>query len=339
VTAQGVTSSVCIVSLGAEIVTVDPGANGGHGTPVTIAIPTRDRVELLGLLLRSIRAHAVFEPGTYLHEILVVDNDPAGSAELAVRSLRAELGLAIRYVAHPTPGVAQARSRALAEVDDGVLVFVDDDEVVDAASDWPAGLLRTMHETDADLVAGLVTRRIDPEDRSAVAQLLRVTAPYRHGEPMTAASTGNLAMEVGAIRRAGLTFDTRFDHVGGEDSAFTAAAVRAGLNLRWSDAGVLSEHTPADRLTERWLTTRARQGTFTWLKVHGADRPALLQVGNAAVRAGGFALRSVTNVIAGVLTRSDVRRLRGRLDRARAAGAIDALRGHTVETYGRANGG
>lgn len=310
-----------------------------EGVAVTIAVPTRQRPALLAQLLRSIRAHAAFEPGSYLDEVLVVDNDHARSAEIVAAQARNELGLPVRYVVHERPGVAQARSRALAEAaPGGILVFVDDDEELDAASDWPAGLVRTMRETQADLVAGMVTRRLDGEADSAIVELLRVPTQHRHGEPMIAASAGNLAMKVDAVRDAGLDFDPRFDHVGGEDSAFTAAAVRAGLSLRWSAAGVLSEYTPVERRTESWLRVRARQGACTWLLIQGTTRPRPTQALLALGWAGAFALRGAVHGLVAVVTRREIERLRGRLDLARARGALDALRGSTVETYGRAHG-
>ncbi len=61
-------------------------------------------------------------------EVLIVDNDPDGSAHAAVAAFT-DAGQPVRYVHEPVPGIATARNRALsASSDRDLLVFIDDDE-------------------------------------------------------------------------------------------------------------------------------------------------------------------------------------------------------------------
>jgi succinoglycan biosynthesis protein ExoM len=265
----------------------------------------------------------------------VVDGDPDRSAEPVVADISALRRVPLRYLAQQTPGLARARSEALAAAPAGsVLVFVDDDEEVE--SDWPAGLVRTMRSTGADLVAGPVVRKVPDHAPAAIADVLHRRPSYRHGEQMIAASTDNLAIDVDAVRRAGVDFDSRYDHSGGEDSAFTSSAVLAGLTVRWSDVGLVSEHVAPERLTEEWLLIRGRHGACTWLQVLGRTRSPWRQRASVAASAAGWAARGAVRRTVGRVRADDVARLDGKLDHARVLGAIDALRGTTIETYGRA---
>ena len=89
---------------------------------------TFTRPELLGALLASIAAAAKPAPTV----VIVVDNDPEGSAADTVRAF-AELD--ITYAVETSPGIAEARNRFLALSGDAeFIVFVDDDEFV--AENW-----------------------------------------------------------------------------------------------------------------------------------------------------------------------------------------------------------
>ncbi|MGA7204619.1 MAG: glycosyltransferase family 2 protein, partial [Specibacter sp.] len=86
-----------------------------------IAILTYRRPEALARALPYVLAHARAlerdNPGVAA-AVLVVDNDPAGSAEAAV----AEFGDAmLRYVREAEPGISAARNRALDEAADAEL--------------------------------------------------------------------------------------------------------------------------------------------------------------------------------------------------------------------------
>ena len=63
--------------------------------------------------------------------VLVIDNDAAASAAPIVDMLADP---SLTYVVEPTPGIAAARNRALAETSTDLIVFIDDDER--PVADW-----------------------------------------------------------------------------------------------------------------------------------------------------------------------------------------------------------
>ena len=112
---------------------------------LTVAIPTYRRPGAVARALRAVLAEAGAcrgdgaGPGGPV-EVLVIDNDPDGSAREAVAGAAggaldaaAGPGAAVRYVVEPSPGVSAVRNRALDETADrALLVFIDDDEKPDS---------------------------------------------------------------------------------------------------------------------------------------------------------------------------------------------------------------
>lgn len=95
-----------------------PPAVPEDGWPmVTVAVCTRNRPELLAGCLDAL-ARLEYPR----HEVLVVDNAPAGEA---ARELAA--GRGVRYVREARPGLDWARNRALAEARGEIVAFTDDD--------------------------------------------------------------------------------------------------------------------------------------------------------------------------------------------------------------------
>jgi GT2 family glycosyltransferase len=94
---------------------------------VTVAICTYDRAASLERTLSSLR-----EQGGVANlqwELLIVDNNSSDSTEDVVRAAAADLP--VRYVKEGRQGLSHARNRALVEYRGQVLLFTDDDVVLD----------------------------------------------------------------------------------------------------------------------------------------------------------------------------------------------------------------
>ncbi|HLS32139.1 MAG TPA: glycosyltransferase, partial [Brevibacterium sp.] len=103
-----------------------PVPSAGHvRTPrVTIAIPSYRRPQQLRALLAAL-PERIAETADARVDVLVVDNDPAGSAEET--TIGTDLDL--RYAREDTPGIAAVRNRVLDECRGSDLIaFIDDDE-------------------------------------------------------------------------------------------------------------------------------------------------------------------------------------------------------------------
>ncbi|HEY7768427.1 glycosyltransferase, partial [Longimicrobium sp.] len=90
-------------------------------------------------------------------EIVVVDNDPARSAEAVCDEWSDRLPWPLRYRHEERRGVSHARNAAVAaarEAGAEMMAFIDDDEVPQPG--WLDELLRVQAQHDADVVAGPV---------------------------------------------------------------------------------------------------------------------------------------------------------------------------------------
>src|SRR5579863_4056039 len=105
----------------------------------SVVIPTYRRPEDLARAIGSVLAQAGVSASV---EIVVVDNDPDGSAQPTVEAIAARSGLPIRYVHERRPGISHARNTGVAQAAGRYLAFLDDDEVADPH--WLAPFLATL---------------------------------------------------------------------------------------------------------------------------------------------------------------------------------------------------
>lgn len=238
-----------------------------------IAVPTYRRPDGLRRLLSSFEGLS-WPPSWRFDGVLVVDNDPEGSARSVVDDLRAASAFPLRYVAEATPGVVAARNRALREAEAVTHVaMVDDDEIIRPG--WPRGLLEVAERTGADLTCGDVDPLPEAEVPSWMLRPLylgRVTHP--DGAAVDRITSGNLLIRRGLLDDLDPVFDDRFGRTGGEDS-FLSAVVRArGGDLRWSASSPTWEVLPAERCSLTWLARRWRRNGATMTLVQLALVPS-----------------------------------------------------------------
>jgi GT2 family glycosyltransferase len=94
---------------------------------LSLAICTYNRAASLSRTLESLRAQAGIERLEW--ELLVVDNNSTDATREVVEAGAASLP--VRYVTEPRQGLSHARNRALDEFRGAVLLFTDDDVVLD----------------------------------------------------------------------------------------------------------------------------------------------------------------------------------------------------------------
>ncbi len=281
-------------------------------------------------------ACAVPEPGArwVLHEILVVDNNPDGSARPVVAELAAEAhpvpegGPTITYRHEPTPGIVAARNRALSDAAGDVLVFLDDDEV--ALPGWPGGLLDVMAETGAALVGGpVLSEFLEPPDDWVIESRFFANRQSEHGSVQSWLRTGNLALDLDEIRTVGLRFDPRYPH--GEDATFSLLAARSGLELRWSSTAPVKELVGPERTTIAWRRTRHRISTDAWYRAQLDLDPSLATQARLLATAGSRLVQGVATYVAGVVAQRLALRYAGLALMSQARGGLDGLAAHRRE--------
>ncbi|HEV7524125.1 MAG TPA: glycosyltransferase [Acidimicrobiia bacterium] len=286
----GATLSPTDVEALADPVPVDPPAIPAVDASVpsmTVVVCTRDRTDLLHDCLTSLLA---VDSGPV--EILVVDNAPSDDG---TRALTEELG--VRYAVEPCPGLDFARNRALKLSRGDVIVFVDDDVVVDRY--WLEGL-RSVWSRHPD--AGMVTGQIMPLELETDAQIafetrggfrggneqIRYEGMTREGDPIYPYGPGmfgaganmSIRREV-ALRLGGFdeALDTGPPLPGGGDIDMMHRVLRAGFALVYEPRVVVFHRHRSDwpglrRQYDSWGRSLMAFATKTY-RLDPAGRPKL----------------------------------------------------------------
>jgi glycosyltransferase involved in cell wall biosynthesis len=302
---------------------------------LTVAVLTYLRPTLLEALLPVVRERAGELSDTDV-EILVVDNDPSGSAqEIALRLA----GQDLRYVNETTPGIAGARRRALAETTGSELVLFLDDDVVPSPG-WLPPLLRLWRQTGATAVLGHVEYAFDPRADPWVVQggfFRRATHPT--GTVLPTAATGNLLLDRREVARLGVDFDPGLGLSGGEDTLFSFQIVDAGGTIVYCGESVVVGTLPLERTDRDAARTRARAhgGISVRVRLARSDSRRARAVVRVKGVLGGAArmVAGAAQTAVGAATSSVRRQARGSRLRARGLGMVAAGLGRHVEEYSR----
>ncbi len=223
---------------------------------VAVIVPTLRRPESLERALRSLFAQTGVADRVL--EIVVVDNDPVGSAAATVGALRSSSPWPLTCVHAPRPGVATARNAGLAATDAPLIAFLDDDEA--ASPGWLAALLKAREETGADAVFGPITGRVPdaaPWLKPWLERFFGREGPEQTGLIDQPFGCGNSLMVRATALPGPAPFDTGTDQAGGEDDALFAALAARGGRFGWAAEAWVEEFAPAHRATLTYALARA----------------------------------------------------------------------------------
>ena len=317
---------------------------GGSDVPsltspsVAVCVATYRRPLGLARLLAGLHALA-FREGAPSITIVVVDNDPAGSAAATCTAAGSSSRWPLEYVAERRRGIPFARNAAVARaraLGATLLAFIDDDEVPEPT--WLEELLAVMDASGASIVTGPVLPAFEGQ-LPAWIERGRFFDRERHatGSMQERAVTGNVLLRLTLLAGMPAPFDERRPLSGGTDTPLFRRLVKDGHRIVWADDAIVHEWNPASRLTARWLMRRAFRTSSNWSSSERELQPEIrvrmARVGKAVFRlAQGLALLPV-GVVAGrhVLVRS------GQL-LATGAGFLAGLTGHELEEYRETHG-
>ena len=272
---------------------------------VTVAIPTYNRADFLRQTLAGLAAQQF--PRDHF-EILVIDNNSTDHTRAVVAEF-AGARPAPCYIAETKQGLDYARNRAIAEARGEIVVFGDDDILVQP--DWLAQMAVPLL-ADASRRIGAVGGEVIPVFPDGLPDWVREwhtplafradTGPIesRHS-PMGA----NLAFPKWVFEQLGL-FHTALDRAAGNyfsggDSEKIRRVRGAGLEVWFSPAAAVRHQMPASRTTFRYASRHAFDSARSRV-IDRASQPgakAYLSgrlVGNFA-KALGFALLAFLNTI------------------------------------------
>jgi succinoglycan biosynthesis protein ExoM len=194
--------------------------------------------------------------------IVIVDNDPEGSAAPVVDRHRSTLPWPVIYAREPRRGIPFARNHAIdAAGDVDFVAFIDDDEVPDRR--WLTELLAMQRATHADVVTGPVEPTFELEPAPWIRRgHFFDRRRFRDGEELTWATTSSVLISTRIITPDRPAFDERMALIGGSDTHFFVRARLAGHRMVWADRALVTETIPASRVNVRWLLRRQyRRGT------------------------------------------------------------------------------
>ena len=224
---------------------------------ISLCIATYRRTERLAVLLDDLVKQEHLP-----NEVVVVDNDAAGSAR-AVVERRRESGapFPIHYDIQPVKNISLTRNRTVQLANCDWIAFVDDDERAPAA--WLKQLAETVTRYSADGALGPV-EPVVPADAPAW---------IRHGSfydwarmktgtviPRNKLRFGNVLLHGALLRDTPAPFDPNYGLTGGEDGDLLGRLAQQGACIVWCDEAVIHEPVEAARLSLRWLLLRALRG-------------------------------------------------------------------------------
>ena len=251
----------------------------------SVVIPSYRRPEDLARAIDSVLAQ---EDIASSFEILVVDNDPEGSAKPVVQAKAANDRALIRYVHEKRPGISHARNTGVAEAAGCYLAFLDDDEEADPH--WLAYFLDALERFAADAVVGPVLPRF-PDGAAIDAYRRRVytrDARMPTGTRLLRWNIGNSIFDRARCFVDDEPFLPRLGRTGGEDTVFLRQLTRRGRTMVWCGEAIAWERVPVDRLDADYLLRRAFRGAQTTTFVCTAVKPR--ELGRALrLMAGGCA--------------------------------------------------
>ena len=216
---------------------------------ISICAATYKRPNILQDLLESLNNLTFTRIPTPVIEVIIVDNDATGSAEMTVKEIEPSFQWPLKYFVETNQGVTYARNRCVSEAckDSDFIAMLDDDET--ATSEWLEELLINQKKFDAEIVAG-------PDFHGYER--------HETGERMHTAFTGNVMFStkiLKALKKDEPLFDHRFAQNGAEDAYLFSCLNKQGYKIIWADEAVLYEPVADKRLALGWILKR---GLWSW---------------------------------------------------------------------------
>jgi glucosyl-dolichyl phosphate glucuronosyltransferase len=272
---------------------------------VTVAIPTYNRAELLRQTLAGL-ARQDFPRDDF--EVLVIDNNSRDGTAAVVASFAGERP-APRHVLETRQGLDHARNRALAEARGEIIVFGDDDILVE--SDWISRMVAPWAGAAAARIGAVGGEVIPvfPDGLPAWVAEWHGPLAFRaeagplgpHQSPMGAnlAFPRRVFAELGPFH-AGLD-RTAGNYFSGGDSEMVRRVRAAGLEVWFAPAAAVRHQMPAGRTTFRYAARHAfdsaRSRVIDRAAGPGARGYLLSRLLANAAKAPGFALLALAQLL------------------------------------------
>lgn len=268
---------------------------------VVVVVCTYRRPAVLSRLIDRLVDVAAAAGGQCVLGVVVVDDDPDGSAREVAAAADGRFDLGLRYIRCGSGNISTARNTAVAAgLDAGSVVAMTDDDCMPDES-WLLELLAVLDSTDADAVCGAC---IDVAPPGAPRWLgdqpfLDDLSDGIDRAPTTRGHVKNLMVTAEFLGRHDISFDERLGRIGGEDAKYLHDLDIAGADRRFAAAAVVREQLPPERATLRYQLRRrfwfGNTEAVTMLSSGQAGRPRVLAGGCKLIAVA--ALRAVRRLV------------------------------------------
>ena len=233
---------------------------------ISVCVCTFRRPEGLLRLLSHLRGIDV--PAGCALELLVVDNDPAGSGRDAFEAGSRDWPWPARYVVEPQPGVGLARTRCIEEARGGWIAYIDDDEWPEAV--WLTALWESQRASGADGVFGPVLASFEASPPDWLVQsgfYERHRSPSGSRMHWSRCASGNVLFRRQLFFDVG-GFDPVFSQSGSEDTDFFWRCLERGAHFIWCDEAIAHEGVPLKRMSWDYVSRRAYIAGQNYARLH-----------------------------------------------------------------------
>lgn len=236
---------------------------------LSVCLCTLNRIDFLPRTLRSLALQEL--PSGCDLEIIVVDNDAAGSARTVINQfVESYPTLRVDYSIQAQRNISLARNQSVARASGDFLYFIDDDEI--AQPGWMSMMYDTLIEHNADAISSDVRAMYEP----GVPDWVKQSAFFERRAP--AAGTNFRISRQGncLVRRHALApymhgeegpFALEFGRAGGEDALLFRCMMRDGFTLTGCPDAIVHEWVPVARGNLEWMLSRAKRMGSTYVEV------------------------------------------------------------------------
>jgi glycosyltransferase involved in cell wall biosynthesis len=289
-------------------------------TAVAVCVCTYRRNELLARLLDRVAEISGAAGERYRIGVVVVDDNPGGTAEPVLDAYRDVFPLGVHYRRSGQQNISVGRNLALeAGAAFGDVIAMTDDDCRPEPS-WIDELLAAREATGADAVSGPLLTELPPDaPRWIVEQGVYddVHDPVADLADLPIGQTNNCLLDVAWLRaHPEHRFDPHYGRIGGEDMVFFSGAVGLGMRSVHAARAVVHQLEPLSDLRYRTML-RAR---FWW-----GNSEAVTNLANGTAGRRRLALRGLRRSLQSLL-RPISRLARRRPPHVRAA-VVDAAHG------------
>jgi len=211
-------------------------------------------------MLNSLRNVVI--PDNLSCEFIIVDNNSNDDTRLVFEEIEKNFESKIRYVFEGKQGLSHARNRGIKEANGEIIVFTDDDVIVD--KDWILNIDKSFKEhDDAVCIGGKVLPVWEiPKPDWLNHDLYGCLALLDFGDSVVSIHapdlfTANLAVKSEMFKKHG-DFDTNLGRMPkklycGEETEFLLRLLDAGENILYDPSLIVHHCVPADRISKQYM--------------------------------------------------------------------------------------